>query len=112
MTISLVPAFIVMSFNSSFHFLAVKYLHGLSPYLVVLTLGKGKTYSWRLRLYLKERKLIRFLIARGALFDMLLCIVNEFFEIPWRVVLSFPIDANKMHVYHYRHIIRSISNCC
>ena len=28
----------------------------------------------------------------------------EFFEIPWWVVLSFPIDADKMHVYHYRHI--------
>ena len=77
MTISLVPAFILRSFDSSFHFSAAKYLHDLSPYLVVLTLGKGKTYSWRLRLYLKERKLIRFLIARGALFDILLCIVNN-----------------------------------
>ena len=75
--VSLVPAFILMSFDSSFHFLAAKYLHDLSPYLVVLTLGKDKTYSRRLRLYLKERKLIRFLIARGALFDMLLCIVNN-----------------------------------
>ena len=66
-----------MSFDSSFHLLAAKYLHDLSAYLVVLTLGKDKTYSWRLRLYSKERKLIRFLIARGALFDMLLCIVNN-----------------------------------
>jgi len=72
-----VPTFILMSFDSSFHFLAAKYLRDLSPYLVVLTLGKNKTYSWRLRLFLNERKLIRFLIARGALFDMLLCIVNN-----------------------------------
>ena len=45
--------------------------------MVMLTLGKDKTYSWRLRLYLHERKLIRFLITRGALFDMLLCIVDN-----------------------------------
>ena len=38
----LVPTFILMSFDSSFHFLAAKYLHDLSPYLVVLTLGKDK----------------------------------------------------------------------
>ena len=31
-----------MSFDSSFHFLAAIYLHDLSPYLVVLTLGKDK----------------------------------------------------------------------
>ena len=66
-----------MSFDSSFYFLVPKYLHDLSPYMVVLTLGKDKTYSWRLRLYLNERKLIRFLIACGALLDMLLCIVNN-----------------------------------
>ena len=71
------PAFILISFESSFHFLAAKYLHDLTPYLVELTLGKDKEYSWRLRLYLNERKLIRFLIARGALFDMLLCIVSN-----------------------------------
>ena len=71
------PAFILISFESSFRFLAAKYLHDLTPYLVVLTLGKDKAYSWRLRLYLNERKLIRFLIARGALFDMLLCIVSN-----------------------------------
>jgi len=45
--------------------------------MVVLTLGKDKTYSWRLRLYLNERKLIRFLTACGALFDMLLSIVHN-----------------------------------
>ena len=43
------PAFILMSSDSSFHFLAAKYLHDLSPYLVVLTLGKecqiSKTYA-------------------------------------------------------------------
>ena len=66
-----------MSFDSSFHFLAAKYLHDWSQYLVVLTLGKYNTYSWRLRLYLTERKLMRFLIACGALFDILLCIVNN-----------------------------------
>ena len=71
------PAFILISFESSFHFLAAKYLHDLTPYLVVLTLGKDKAYSWRLGLYLNERKLIRFLIVRGALFDMLLCIVSN-----------------------------------
>ena len=74
--ISLVPTFILMSFDSSFYFLAAKYLHDLSPYLVVLTLGKDKT-SWRLRLYLNERKLIKFLIDCGALFQILLCIVNN-----------------------------------
>ena len=31
-TISLVLSFILMSFDSSFHFLAAKYLHELSPY--------------------------------------------------------------------------------
>jgi len=72
-----VPTFILMSFDSSFHFLAAKYLHDLSPYFAVLTLGKDKTYSWRPRLYINECKLIRFLIAHGALFDMLLCIVNN-----------------------------------
>ena len=55
----MVSTFILMSLDSSFHFLAAKYLHDLSPYLIVLTLGKDKTYSWRLRLYLNERKLIR-----------------------------------------------------
>ena len=44
----------------------MSYLHDLSPYLVVLTLGKDKTSSWRLRLYLNERKLIKFLIDCGA----------------------------------------------
>lgn len=72
-TISLVPIFIVMSFDSSFHFLAAKYLHDLSP----LTLGRGKMYSWCLGLYLNEHKLMKFLIACGALFDMLLYIVNN-----------------------------------
>ena len=38
----MVSTFILMSFDSSFHFLAAKYLHDLSPYLVVLTLGKDK----------------------------------------------------------------------
>ena len=76
-TISVVPTLILMSCDSSFHFLAPKYLHDLSPYMVMLTLGKDKTYSWRLGLYLNERKLIRFLITRGALFDMLLCIVDN-----------------------------------
>ena len=66
-----------MSFDSSFHFLAAKYLYDLSPNLVALTLDEDKTYSWCLRLYLNERKLIRFLIARGSLFDVLLCIVNN-----------------------------------
>ena len=67
-----------MSFDGSFHFLAAKYLHDSSAYLVVLTFGKNKTYSWHLRLYLNERKLMRFLIGRGAFFfDMLLCIVNN-----------------------------------
>ena len=66
-----------MSFDSSFYFLAAKYFHDLSPYLVVLTLGKDKTYSRRLRLYFTELKLIRFLIACGALFDILLCIANN-----------------------------------
>ena len=55
----MVSTFILMSLDSSFHILAAKYLHDLSPYLIVLTLGKDKTYSWRLRLYLNERKLIR-----------------------------------------------------
>ena len=68
-TISLVSTFTLLSFDSSFHFLAEKDLYDLSSYLVVLTLGKDKTYSWR--------KLIRFLIARGALSDMLLCIVRS-----------------------------------
>ena len=36
---ALVPALILMSFASSFHFLAAKYLQDLRPYLVVLTLG-------------------------------------------------------------------------
>ena len=75
--ISLAPTFILMSFDSSFYFLAAKYLHDLSPYLVVLTLGKDKTSSWRLRLYLNERKLIKFLIDCGALFQILLCIVDN-----------------------------------
>ena len=34
---SLVPALILMSFASSFNFLAAKYLQDLRPYLVVLT---------------------------------------------------------------------------
>ena len=68
-----------MSFDNSFRFLAAKYLHDLSPYLIVLTLGKDKTYSWRLRLYLNERKLIRVLIACGALFEILLCFVNNMY---------------------------------
>ena len=38
----MVSTFILMSFDGSFHFLAAKYLHDLSPYLVVLTLGKDK----------------------------------------------------------------------
>ena len=67
----MVPTFILMSFDSSFYFLAAKYL------LYLLTLGKDKTCSWRLRLYLNERKLIRFVIDRGALFQVLLCIVNN-----------------------------------
>ena len=71
------PTFILMSLDSSFHFLAAKYLHDLSPCLVVLTLGKDKTYPWRLRLYLNERKLISVLIACLALFEILLCIVNN-----------------------------------
>ena len=74
---SLLPTFILLSFDSSFHFLAAKYLHDLSPYLVVLTLRKDNTYSWRLRFYLTERKLMRFLIACGAFFDIPLCIVNN-----------------------------------
>ena len=68
------PTFILMSFDSSFHFLATKYLHDLSPYLIVVTLGKDKTYSWHLRLYLTERKLK---VACGALFDILLCIASN-----------------------------------
>lgn len=74
------PTFILMSFDHSlFHFSAAKYLRHLRPYLVVLTLGKDKAYSWRLRFNLNERKLIRSLIACGALltFDILLCIVNN-----------------------------------
>ena len=70
MTISLVPAFLVMSFDSSFYFLAAKYLHDLSPYLVVSTLGKDKTYSWRLRLYVGKiyrRDLKMFLVATSLL---------------------------------------------
>lgn len=51
-TISLVPTFVLMSFDSSFPFLATNYCRNLGPYLVVLTLGKDKTHSWRLRLYL------------------------------------------------------------
>ena len=39
---SLVPALILMSFASSFHFLAAKYLQDLRPYLVVLTLGNER----------------------------------------------------------------------
>ena len=39
---SLVPALILMSFASSFHFLAAKYLQDLRPYLVVLTLGNQR----------------------------------------------------------------------
>ena len=39
---SLVPALILMSIASSFHFLAVKYLQDLRPYLVVLTLGNER----------------------------------------------------------------------
>ena len=33
--ISLVPTFILMLLDNSFYFLAAKYLHDLSPYLVV-----------------------------------------------------------------------------
>ena len=44
-TISLVPTFILMYFDSSLHILAAKYLHDLNPYLVLLTLGKDITYS-------------------------------------------------------------------
>ena len=40
---SLVPALILMSFASSFHLLAAKYLQYLRPYLVVLTLGNERT---------------------------------------------------------------------
>ena len=39
---SLVPALILMSIASSFHFLAAKYLQDLRPYLVVLTLGNER----------------------------------------------------------------------
>ena len=39
---SLVPALTLMSFASSFHFLAAKYLQDLRPYLVVLTLGNER----------------------------------------------------------------------
>ena len=39
---SLVPALILMSFASSFNFLAAKYLQDLRPYLVVLTLGNER----------------------------------------------------------------------
>ena len=39
---SLVPALILMSFASSFHFLAAKYFQDLRPYLVVLTLGNER----------------------------------------------------------------------
>ena len=39
---SLVPALILMSFASSFHFLATKYFQDLRPYLVVLTLGNER----------------------------------------------------------------------
>ena len=39
---SLVPTLILLSFASSFHFLAAKYLQDLRPYLVVLTLGNER----------------------------------------------------------------------
>ena len=39
---SLVPALTLMSFASSFHFLAAKYLQDLRPCLVVLTLGNER----------------------------------------------------------------------
>ena len=39
---SLVPALILMSFASSFHFLAARYLQDLRPYLAVLTLGNER----------------------------------------------------------------------
>ena len=39
---SLEPALILMSFASSFHFLAAKYLQDLRTYLVVLTLGNER----------------------------------------------------------------------
>ena len=39
---ALVPALILMSFASSFHFLAAKYFQNLRHYLVVLTLGSER----------------------------------------------------------------------
>ena len=39
---SLVPALILISFVSSFHVFAAKYLHDLRPYLVMLTFGKER----------------------------------------------------------------------
>ena len=72
---SLVPALILISFVSSFHVFAVKYLHDLRPYLVVLTFGEERIKSCR-RLYLVELKVIT-IIAGGALSDILLFIVNS-----------------------------------
>ena len=72
----MVPTLILMSFASSFHFLAAKYLQDLRPYLVVLTLGNERIQSCR-RLYLDERKVIRSLFAGGTLSDVLLFIVNS-----------------------------------
>ena len=67
-----------MSFASSFHFLAAKYLQDLRPYLVLLTLGNERIEASQ-RLYFDEHtcKVIRSLIAGGALSDILLFNVNS-----------------------------------
>ena len=64
---SLDPILILISSESSFHFFAAKYLHDLRPNLVVFTVGNDRMY-FPLKLYFEERKVIRSLIADGALF--------------------------------------------
>ena len=88
---SLLPIFILISSESSFHFFAAKYFHDLRPNLVVFTLGKDKIY-FPLKLYFEERKVIRSPIANGALliklpYCLLLLACLGFFCFPWMVIL-------------------------
>ena len=90
-----------MSFASSFHFLAAKYLQYLRPDLVVLPLDNERALLCR-RLYLDERKVIRFPIA-VELCPIYYCLLSMaclgFFEFPWMGVLFFPRDLYKVHFY-------------
>ena len=98
------PALTLISFGSSFHFLEAKYLHDLRPHLIVFTLGNKRIDIIMSKIiYLHERKVIRSLIAGGALSDILLFIVNG---MSWILRVSmdgslifFPRDLDRMHCY-------------